>query len=129
MSKDPNANDPSIVAQARECLRLRQAGEFDLPAWHESSRPILTSLRPASANILAPLGEPLTFDFVGSQTDRLGLTRYRYHVTFSNARVLYIFGRRPDGKIGQFSIKPIPGEPDPFAHLWANLPKRPESEP
>jgi len=100
--------DPQMDARAKECLRLYMAGDVDPPELI-FDRPPTAEQKKTRAKLRALLGEAESISFAASNTNALGVTTYRYNISFRKAGQLeYHFGVNPDGTMNQFSIKPEP---------------------
>jgi hypothetical protein len=105
-----NSADADITARAKAWLHRFQTGIVDSAARNELDAQVGAALTPDALKQIAakfgPLGEPVSFTFLGKQTVAGDNTAYVFHVTFKTAAVNEVFVLDNKGKISGIQFPP-----------------------
>jgi D-alanyl-D-alanine carboxypeptidase len=101
--------DPTVTATAKTFYHALASGTIDRAKLSADANAKLTDQTVADvAGKLAPLGDPVSFEFVKSQRQG-GSMLYAYALTFpSGDKLEYVVGLDAQGKVSAVALRPIP---------------------
>lgn len=107
LSASPGSVDAAILLRAKEWLHRLQTGDIDRSQLDAKVNAALTAdvVKQTSAQF-SPLGDPVTFTFLGKQPVGTGMTAYVYRVVFKSATLNEVFVLDKDGKISGIQFPP-----------------------